>query len=64
MKTYWKNFTIGSVAMLVLFVVGGLISDRRTGGDAAGALTELWIYLVLGGVIYSLIKRPWRNQRG
>jgi hypothetical protein len=62
MKSYWKNFGIGSVALLSIFLIGGWIHDR-SGGDAIGALAEIWVYIIFAGLVYSLLARPWRKAQ-
>ena len=61
-KAYWKNFALGAIAALgFCFVLGYAIDKARGRGDASGALGEIWGYVVFIGIIYSLLRRPWRN---
>lgn len=54
---------MSAVVSFVLIAVFGTIIDKvRNHGDAAGALTELWVYIVVIGIIYSLLARPWRKN--
>jgi len=63
MKTYWRNFLIGAAGSFVILAMAGTIIDKaRDHGDAAGALAELWVYIVLIGIVYSLVMRPWRKK--
>lgn len=62
MEIYWRNFCIGAVGSLFLFFVLGTVLDKlRNHGDAAGALGELWVYVLAIGIVYSLIMRPWQR---